>query len=800
MTAGDKKKDERVHASAGSTVLGRWSAVAAALFGSTRPAANVPSRRDLVASLRAELDHEHAGRAQAEQVLREHDEHAEGLRAGQSRVLEMIAKGAPLAQLLTELARMIEMQSPGMLCSILLLDRDGRHLRHGAAPSLPPEYIKAIDGAEIGPEVGSCGTAAFRGEPVIVTDIQNDPLWADYRELAGLNGLRACWSTPIRSRQGEVVGTFAMYYRAVRSPDAQEQRLIAVATHIAGIAIERERSDEALRERESRIRRLVDSNIIGVEFWDVHGGIWDANDALLRMLGYTRADLEAGRVNWMSMTPPEFQALDERVLEEIRRTGSCTPFEKEYLHRDGRRVPVLIAGAAFEGTPERGVAFVLDLTERKRAEERIRHLAQHDSLTGLPNRDLFRDRVGQAIAHAHRNHLQIALLFVDLDRFKDINDTLGHQVGDRLLRIAARRLQRCLREDDSVARLGGDEFVICLSALNDGREAMPIADKVLAALRRRFRVNGHELHVSGSVGISLYPENGHDAETLMRAADTAMYHAKEKGRDNVQFFVPRLNEVAQRRLTVAGRLRQALQRGEFALHYQPQMNLHTGRVYSAEALIRWQAADMCTVAPLEYIRIAEETGLIAPLGEWVLRQACQQVRRWRDAGHPELRVTVNLSPHQLRQSGFADFARRVLEECRLPPDALEFELTEGLFMMYSQENVTALGRLARMGVRLAIDDFGTGYSSLSYLQRFPISVLKIDQSFVSGIGMDPNDTAIVAAIIAMAESLKLEVVAEGVETADQVQYLKSQHCYAAQGFFYSKALPAPEFTALIEAG
>ncbi len=724
----------------------------------------------------------------------------EVLREGQGRVLEMIATAVPLENVLAELARLIESQLEGMLCSVLLLDEAGVHLRHGAAPSLPQAYIEAVNGARIGPKAGSCGTAAHRGELVVVSDIQRDPLWDDYRELAAAHDLRACWSTPIINQQGKVLGTFAMYYREVRSPTPVELRLISIATQIAGIAIERERAEDALREREGRIRRLMDSNIIGVVFWDVDGSVWDANDAFLSMVGYTRAELLAGNLSWEGLTPAEYRHLDDRALDEIRRTGSCTPYEIEYLRRDGGRVPVLIGGTFFENSKEKGIAFVLDLTERKLAEERVRHMAQHDALTGLPNRSLFGDRVGQSILQANRNREQLAVLFVDIDRFKDINDSLGHQVGDRILRSVARRLQRCLREGDSVARLGGDEFVICLPGLGLSASAdiIPVAGKVLDSLRRPFRVDGHVLHVTGSVGISLYPDNGKDAESLMRTADTAMYHAKEKGRDNYQFFVPHLNEAARRRLTIANRLREALQNHEFALHYQPQIELKGGRIFSAEALLRWPSSDVSTVSPAEFVKIAEETGLIAPLGEWVLREACQQLQRWRAEGHADLRVTVNLSPHQLRRPGFSELAGRILEEAGLPPDALEIEITESLLMMYSAENVTTLGRLARMGVRLAVDDFGTGYSSLSYLQRFPISVLKVDQSFVSGIGMDPNDTAIVAAIIAMACSLQLNVVAEGVETAEQVAFLKDRGCFAAQGYFYSKAISAPELSRLLD--
>jgi diguanylate cyclase (GGDEF)-like protein/PAS domain S-box-containing protein len=566
---------------------------------------------------------------------------------------------------------------------------------------------------------------------------------------------------------------------------------------LKGEITDRIRAEEALREREARIRRLVESNIIGVYFWGIDGETPDANDAFLRIVGYTREDLNSAKISWIQMTPPECRAVDSRAIDELRTNGSCAPYEKEYIRKDGSRVPVLIGSAFLEGSQENGIAFVLDLTEQKLAEGRIRHMAHHDALTGLPNRVLFQDRVSQAIAHAHRSQNRVGMLFIDLDHFKDINDSLGHQIGDRLLRAAARRLQRCLRTGDSVARLGGDEFVINAPALDNDNGAALIAGKALEAIRRPFFIDQHELHVTASIGISLYPTDGRDAEALMRAADTAMYYAKERGRDNYQFFTSRLNEAAQRRLTIANRLHQALQRGEFALHYQPHIDIRTGRIFSAEALIRWHQPQMGIVSPGEFVRIAEETGLIVPLGEWVLRTACEQLKNWRVAGYADLTIAVNLSPHQFRRPGFADLAARILNELELPPAALEMEITEGVLMMQTAENKNILDQLARLGIRLAVDDFGTGYSSLAYLQNFPIHALKIDQSFVSGIEVDTNDTAIVTAIIAMAHSLRLKVVAEGVETADQVDFLRQHGCDAMQGFYFSKAVPAEAFLELL---
>jgi diguanylate cyclase (GGDEF)-like protein/PAS domain S-box-containing protein len=563
---------------------------------------------------------------------------------------------------------------------------------------------------------------------------------------------------------------------------------------VAQRTAELEQTARHLQDRESRIRRLVESNVIGVFFCDLHGAITEANDEFLRIIGYTREELMGSKKGWTDMTQPQWHAIDERAIQELKQAGSCAPYEKEYIRKDGRPVPVLIGGALFEDSRDQGVAFVLDLTERKRAESRIRYLAHHDALTGLPNRALLQDRINQAITQAHRSKQHVAVLFIDLDNFKRINDSLGHETGDRLLQLVAARLQRCLREGDSVARLGGDEFVISLPALSSGNDAALIAQKVLAAMRRGLMVSNHQLHLTASIGIGVYPADGDDAQGLMRAADIAMYHAKERGRDDYQFFAPRLNEIAHQRLNMANRLHNALAHGELVLHYQPQVELGTGTMVSVEALLRWQPADAPLVSFGEFAGVAEETGLIQPIGEWVLREACRQLRRWYNEGHTGLRVAVNISPRQLRQPEFHALVKQILTEHDLPGSALEIEITESVLMLQTLETLAALEQLIAMGVQLAVDDFGVGYSNLSYLRRFPISTLKIDRSFVGGAGTNPNDTAIVTAIIAMATSLQLRIVAEGVETDEQLRFLKSVGCDAVQGFYFSAPVSANQIT------
>lgn len=440
-----------------------------------------------------------------------------------------------------------------------------------------------------------------------------------------------------------------------------------------------------------------------------------------------------------------------------------------------------------------------EIAEHKQAEGRIVFMAHHDALTALPNRLLLVDRIDQAIAQARRHQNEVvAQLHIDLDYFKTINESLGHGIGDRLLQAVASRLQQCVREGDSVARLGGDEYAICLAALPDSNDAALVADKVLESLALPFIVEEHELHVSASIGLGLYPADGSDAPSLMRAANAAMYQAKQKGRGNYQFFTAALHEAAERRMAVTNQLRQALAQDEFSVYYQPQVEMESGRIFSAEALLRWTPPGKAPISCADFIAIAEETGFILPIGEWVLRQACAQLRRWRDGGHPAMRIAVNISARQFVRTKLTALVAEVLEEFGLPADALELEITESMMMQPSEDNMTILNQLSGMGVQLSIDDFGTGYSSLAYLQHFPIHTLKIDRSFVIEINRDTHDAAIVTAIIAMAHSLHLNVIAEGVDQAEHIAFLTAHGCLAAQGFYYSEAVPAESFTQLLD--
>ncbi|HEX8154779.1 MAG TPA: EAL domain-containing protein [Thermoanaerobaculia bacterium] len=431
-----------------------------------------------------------------------------------------------------------------------------------------------------------------------------------------------------------------------------------------------------------------------------------------------------------------------------------------------------------------------DISERKRAEEQIEYQAYHDALTGLPNRLLFRDRLTVALAHAKRMHECVAVMFLDLDRFKYVNDTLGHSLGDELLKAIATRLRAVLREEDSIARMGGDEFTVLITDVKSAEHAAKIAQKLLDAIAHPVRIEGHELFITTSIGIALYPNDGDTAEALLKNADNAMYRAKDLGRSSYQLCTPAMNSRALERLSLESSIRGAMDRDELVLHYQPQLRVDTQQVVGMEALLRWDRPGHGLVSPATFIPIAEETRLIVPIGEWVLRAACRQAKRWQETKYPHLRMAVNLSPRQFQQSDLRRMITAALADSGLDPMSLELEITESTAMLNTDRTVSTLRELREMGVRIAIDDFGTGHSALNYLRSFPIDCVKIDQTFVHGIDRSRSDRAIVSAIIEMARGLDLRVIAEGVETEAQMRFLRHEGCDEVQGFLLGRPAPA----------
>ena len=441
-----------------------------------------------------------------------------------------------------------------------------------------------------------------------------------------------------------------------------------------------------------------------------------------------------------------------------------------------------------------------DVSQSRAMALKMSHQAQHDFLTGLPNRLLLTERLSMAIRLADRHSKQVALMFLDVDYFKRINDSLGHAIGDQLLQSVADRLATCVRGTDTVCRQGGDEFVILLAEIEQPQDAAYVAEKLLAALAVPQLVGGHELYVTLSIGISVYPDDSHDVDTVMQNADTAMYFAKTGGRNNYQFFKAFMNTQAIRRLCVENNLRRALKQGEFQLHYQPQIDIASGAIAGAEVLIRWLDPEHGLIFPKQFIPIAEECGLIVPIGQWVLREACRQVQAWLDTGLHAVPVAVNISAVEFRHKSFLESVALILKETGLAPRYLELELAESIFMHDAEHSAPVFKALRAMGVQLAIDGFGTGYSSLSYLKRFPIDTLKIDQSFVHDITTNADDAAIVAAVIGMGKKLRQRVIAEGVETQEQLDLLRTQLCDKVQGFQISRPLPAEDFARLLASG
>lgn len=558
-------------------------------------------------------------------------------------------------------------------------------------------------------------------------------------------------------------------------------------------------TERALETSEARFRVLTESGLDLISVLAEDGTILYQSLALRNLLGYDPAET-LGRNVFELIHHDDVDGVRAAFRRILETQQFREPVEFRLRHRDGQWRTFESLGTNCVGNPHiRGVVFnSRDATDRKAIQQRIQHLAYHDGLTGLPNRGLLQDRLAHSIARAERSGRKVAVLFIDLDNFKNINDTLGHDVGDELLRQVSRRLAECLRAGDTIARQGGDEFIVLLDNLEDSRNAAVVAQKILNSLRTAFPLGGTEQHVSGSVGISVYPEDGRDAQTLMKNADTAMFHGKGVGKNTYQYFTSQMNIAVKRRMTLESALRRAVMQKSFVLHYQPQVNLENGEIVAVESLVRWRTEDSGIVMPSDFIPLAEETGLISEIGEWVLREACRQNKEWQDRGLAPRRMAVNLSARQFADKAFLDTVIRVLQDTGLDPKWLELEITESQVMRQTEGVILLLNRLSEMGVYLAIDDFGTGYSSLSYLKRLPIQKLKIDQSFIRDITVDPNDAAIVVAIISMAKSLDLETIAEGVETAGQLALLRSKECRMGQGFYFSAPIAADNVYMLLK--
>jgi diguanylate cyclase (GGDEF)-like protein/PAS domain S-box-containing protein len=558
---------------------------------------------------------------------------------------------------------------------------------------------------------------------------------------------------------------------------------------------ERRRKEETLRLRD----RAMEASFDAIVITDIEGAIEYANPAFERISGYPLANINGQNV--MSLLGDEANRRGLAKIRDAIRSREEGGALLRYHRPDGQLFWIDLHIAPVRNQEEAVTHFVgvlNDITDLKRYEQQLEHQANYDSLTELPNRSVLKDRIRQAIAGADRHGTGVTVGFMDLDNFKFVNDSLGHSVGDELLKCVAKRLTTCLRAQDTVARYGGDEFAFVLMDLADETKVAGLMERVLKTVEQPFEIGGHEFFISCSIGISFYPKDGGDIDTLLKNADTAMYRAKASGRNNFQFHTPVMNQRVNERLPLERKLRQALANDEFELHYQPKVNLDSGRIVGIEALLRWRAPGGEVIPPSTFIPLVEETGLIVPIGEWVLSTACTHNKTLQDAGVPPMRVAVNISARQFNPNQLGASISRALRASGLDSEYLELELTESLVMQNPEEMIRILHDLKDMGLRLAIDDFGTGYSSLSYLQRLPVDGLKIDQSFVRDIGVDPNDAIIARAVISLGHSLGLSVIAEGVCNEEQLAFLRKNGCDEMQGYLYSRPLPFPQLLTLLQ--
>jgi len=655
---------------------------------------------------------------------------------------------------------------------------------------------------------GTAGRAFRENRVVFSNNLLGDGELARWHERAGNHGFRSLASLPF-SCNGEVVGVLGLQ---ATEPDFFDHEVVNLLQEMAGdisfaltnmsLQTEHQATLRALKESDEQFRQLA--QYVPQVFW-----ITDAEQRRTlyaspnyqSVTGRPLSELEKHPRSWLAAVHEDDR---QRVQYARRQKAPLGNYDVEYrvVHTDGsvrwvhdRAFPVRNA----QGQVYRIAGIAEDITEAKMARERLAHLAHFDSLTGLPNRVLFNDRLRQSVAQARRNNWTLGVLFLDLDRFKLVNDTLGHATGDQLLRQVAARLTESLRPSDTVARLSGDEFAVILSELSGPQNAGHVSKKILGALAAPYDLGGHEVFVTVSIGITLYPTDSDDIDTLIRNADAAMYGAKAAGRNNYQYYTASMNARAAEKLQLETRMRRALERKEFILHYQPKVDVPSGRISGLEALLRWQSPDQGLVPPALFIPLLEETGLIVQVGEWVAQAACAQVRGWLDAGIRPVPVAINLSARQLRQPGFSEVMRRALELSAIESRLIQIEITESSLMENPEEAIVVLEQLEKLGILLAADDFGTGYSSLSYLKRFPLDALKIDRSFVRDITIDADDAVIARTVITLAHSLGLKVVAEGVETEEQLAFLGENRCDEAQGYLFAKPLPADACTALLAA-
>jgi diguanylate cyclase (GGDEF)-like protein len=723
----------------------------------------------------------------------------------EKEILEMIALDNPLTQILQDVCdRMERLLDNGSICAIMLYDNETEKLKLAAAPSMEAEFLNEIDHLEIGLGSWSCGVAIQTGRIKIVDDIAASALWYKNKQTPARYGFRSCWSVPIKTAFNTLLGTVDIYHRTHRIPSDDEQTLIMDAMHVIALAIDKKNMEQSLATSEDRYRSVVNNLTEGIMVIAPGGKILTCNPSARLILKITELESMGRRHRYFKRIfredGSEIKIGDDPASLVLRNAEPITNLSLGLELVDGMIVWLLVNAQPINSSrnnnkTEAVLISFTDTTEVRETERQLQYIATHDALTGLPNRHQLQQRLGYALSHADEQ--KVAVIFLDLDHFKNVNDTAGHAAGDGLLCDVAKRLSSCIRATDMLARLGGDEFVIVVEEFATAQHLKELADRILLKMSEPFVIEQHQYHLGTSIGISVFPHDGTDGPTLLRCADSAMYLAKELGRNNYQFFTSDLMIRAQHRYTLERNLRRALVDSEFLLYYQPKVSLIDGRILGAEALIRWQMPDIGLVAPTEFIPFAEEIGLIVPIGRWVLAKACEQAQLWRKTYKTDFKISVNISPRQFQDPKLPEFILEVLLESGLPAHALQLEITEGLLMVEAEHLSSVFDAIKTLGISISLDDFGTGFSSLSYLQRFPIDNLKIDRSFIREIPENQDSVVLTKAIIAMSSALGMSVTAEGVESIEQMEFLKEAGCDEIQGFYFSRPVSVEQFSDLL---
>ncbi|OAI14457.1 MULTISPECIES: putative bifunctional diguanylate cyclase/phosphodiesterase [Methylomonas] len=709
----------------------------------------------------------------------------------QQDILRLVALGYDAVEVCRQICLLEEQLLPNAVASVMLLDDEGQRLHVFAAPSVPVEGVAQLNGLRPGPGAGSCGNAVFRREPVFVENTHTDPRWEDLRQLACNFNIGACWSMPIRGKGGRVIGSFALSSFEHRLPSPFHHKLLEIGAFIVGIVLEQRRANEQLH----LAGKVFEYSTEGIMITDAGNRIVSVNRAFTRITGYALDQVKGKNPSLLS-AGRHGPAFYQKMWQSLAANGY---WQGEIWNkaRDGRVYPEWLSITAINGGDGKlghYLGIFSDLSDKKRSDEIIWRQANYDALTGLPNRNRFYDRLEQAIKAALHNGGRLALLLIDLDHFKEVNDTVGHAYGDALLKAAGERLQACAGQNSVLARLGGDEFTLILPDIADNACVEQTAQTFLDTLAAPFVLDGAASYLSASIGIALFPDDAVGIDALLKYADQAMYAAKNQGRNAWRYFTPALQIAAEHRSRTSSDLREALVRDQFHLVYQPIVELATGRIRKAEALIRWQHPQRGFISPAEFIPLAEETRLIREIGGWVFERAVEQVAAWQAAYGADFQISVNKSPLQFK--GDEDWVG-YLVGLGLSGHSIVVEITEGLLLDADEQVSNKLLAFRDAGIQVAIDDFGTGYSSLSYLKKFDIDYLKIDQSFVRNLAPDSSDLVLCEAIVTMAHRLGMQVIAEGVETREQRDLLSAAGCDFAQGYWFAKPLSVADFETML---